>query len=54
LNIMVEPTPANLQLLDAGTLGVPNEHSHRLEQAGEALGRCPAPTPRGKLSLTVA
>lgn len=57
-NIMATPTPANLhrlaELLDAGTLRVPIQHSYRLEQVGEALEALPTSHTQGKLSLTIA
>ena len=58
VNLMAEPTPANLQrlaeLLDTGTLRVPIQRSYPLEQAGEALQALPTTHTQGKLSVTIA
>lgn len=56
-NLMASPTTANLerlaQLLDAGTLRVPIQHSYPLEQAGAALEALATAHTQGKLAITI-
>jgi NADPH:quinone reductase-like Zn-dependent oxidoreductase len=57
-NLMASPTTANLerlaQLLDAGTLRVPIQHTYPLEQAGTALEALASTHTQGKLAITIA
>jgi NADPH:quinone reductase-like Zn-dependent oxidoreductase len=54
---MAVPTTPNLerlaQLLDAGALRVPIQHTYPLEQAGTALDALPTTHTQGKLAITV-
>jgi NADPH:quinone reductase len=56
-NLMAVPTTPNLerlaQLLDAGALRVPIQHTYPLEQAGTALDALPTTHTQGKLAITV-
>jgi len=56
-NLMALPTTPNLerlaQLLDAGALRVPIQHTYPLEQAGTALDALPTTHTQGKLAITV-
>ena len=58
VNIVAEPTPANLQrlaeLLDAGTLRVHIQRSYPLEEAAEALSALQATHTQGKLGVSIA
>ena len=58
INIVAEPTPANLQrlaeLLDAGTLHVHIQRSYPFEEAAEALGALQATHTQGKLGVSIA
>jgi NADPH:quinone reductase-like Zn-dependent oxidoreductase len=57
-NLMASPMTANLerlaQLLDAGTLRVPIQHTYPLEQAGSALEALASTHTQGKLAITIA
>ncbi len=57
-NLMASPTTSNLerlaQLLDAGTLRVPIQHTYPLEQAGTALQALASTHTQGKLAITIA
>jgi len=57
-NLMASPTTSNLQrlsqLLDAGTLRVPIQHTYPLEQAGTALQDLASTHTQGKLAITIA
>jgi NADPH:quinone reductase-like Zn-dependent oxidoreductase len=57
-NLMASPTTSNLQrlaqLLDAGTLRVPIQHTYPLEQAGTALEALGSTHTQGKLAITIA
>jgi NADPH:quinone reductase-like Zn-dependent oxidoreductase len=57
-NLVASPTTANLerlaQLLDAGRLRVPVQHTYPLEQAGTALQALAATHTQGKLAITIA
>ena len=54
---MAQPTPANLErlaeLLAAGVLRVPIQHSYPLERAGDALQALTTTHTQGKLGLTI-
>ncbi len=56
-NVMAQPTPANLErlaeLLAAGVLRVPIQHSYPLERAGDALQALTTTHTQGKLGLTI-
>jgi NADPH2:quinone reductase len=58
VNLMALPTTFNLerlaQLLGAGTLRVPIQHSYPLERAGTALESLATTHKQGKLAITIA
>ena len=57
-NVMALPSPENLerlaQLLAAGTLTVPVQHTYQLERAGEALHALGNAHTQGKLAIRIA
>lgn len=57
-NLMASPTTPNLeqlaQLLDAGTLRVPIQHTYPLEQTGTALEALASTHTQGKFAITIA
>ena len=57
-NVMAIPSPENLgrlaQLLEAGTLKVPIQHTYELDRAGEALQALATTHTQGKLAIKIA
>ena len=57
-NVLAIPSPENLgrlaQLLEAGTLKVPIQHTYELDRAGEALQALATTHTQGKLAIKIA